>query len=90
MRKNRVSRLIPFGWKLVGEDTGFTSGEIEDIPEEIEALEKAKWYVAAGYTLSSTRDWLVQTTKRDITIPGMLVALKNVRHRNPNTNQVED
>lgn len=88
--RQRTGNTIPFGWKLLEEGPTVFSGKIEEIPEEIEALEKAKWYVGAGYTLQSTRDWLVKTTKREITLPGMLKAIKNVRHRNPNTNQIED
>lgn len=83
MIKPRKSRTIPFGWKSLG-DT------IEDVPEEIQGLEIAHWYIGAGYTMQSTRDWLVKTTNREITIPGMLKAIKNVRRRNPDTNQIED
>ncbi len=74
--KKRQSRTIPFGWKSLGEI-------IEEIPEETKALEIAKWYVLGGYTLKSTRDWLVKETSREITIPGMVKAIKNVRPRNP-------
>jgi uncharacterized membrane protein YccF (DUF307 family) len=84
MIRERLYRTVPFGWKLIDEN------HLEDIPEQIEALEKAKWYIKAGYTLKSTRDWLVSVTNREITVPGMIVAIKNVRHRNPTTNEIED
>lgn len=85
MLKKRVSYTVPFGWKLLEDDDEV----IESIDLEIEALEIANWYILNGYTLQSTRDWLVNKTGRSITVPGMVKALKRVGYRNPTTKEVQ-
>ena len=63
-------RGVPFGYKKNEE------GVLELIPEQLEALEKAKWYIAKGSSLAKVRHWLVNKTKREISIPGMLKIIK--------------
>lgn len=55
----------PFGYKL-------TENGLEPVPEQLEALEQAKWYLYSGCSMQTTRDWLVKKTGRSISVPGML------------------
>lgn len=82
--RERKSRVIPFGYKLA-EDPDY----LEVIPNELEALEKAKWYYENGYTVRTTAEWLVKKTGRYLSQPGLLKAVKNVRSRNPRTEEIE-
>lgn len=61
----------PFGFKY-NEDTK----EREPIPEQLKALEQAKFYILSGCSMQSARDWLVQKTGRTISVPGLLKAIK--------------
>ena len=59
------SRTEPFGYRR-------TENGLEAIPEQLEALERAKLYIASGCSYQTARDWLVKKTGREITTMGML------------------
>lgn len=61
----------PFGYKY-NEETN----QREPISEQLEALEKAKYYLNRGCSMQSTRNWLVQKTGRIISVPGLLKAIR--------------
>lgn len=61
----------PFGYKY-NEETK----KKEPITEQLEALERANLYIKSGCTMQSTRDWLVNKTGREISVPGLLKAIK--------------
>jgi len=54
----------PFGYKKT--DTG-----LEPIPEQLEALDKAFWYLKSGCSLNTTRNWLEKHTGRYISTIGL-------------------
>lgn len=54
----------PFGYKRV-------EGVLEPIPDQIEALKKAFWYLDSGCSYQTTRDWLVKKTGREISFIGL-------------------
>lgn len=61
----------PFGYRY-NEETG----QREAIPEELKALAEAAWYIKQGCTMQSARDFLVKKTGRQISVPGLLKAIK--------------
>lgn len=48
----------------------------EPIPEQIRALAQAAMYIQQGCSMQSARNWLVKKTGREITVPGLLKAIK--------------
>ena len=64
-----MSRQEPFGYKR-------TENGLEEVPGELEALEKAQWYMKQGASMQSVRDWLVKKTGRKISVPGFLKSIK--------------
>jgi hypothetical protein len=46
------------------------------IPEQLEALKQAEYYIMQGCTMQSARDWLVNKTGRSISVPGLLKTLR--------------
>lgn len=54
----------PYGYKK-------TENGLEPIPEQLEALEKAFWYLKSGCSYQTTRDWLVKKTGRSISMIGL-------------------
>lgn len=54
----------PYGYRR-------TEDGLEPIPEQIEALEKAFWYLDSGCPYGPTRDWLVKKTGRSISFIGL-------------------
>jgi hypothetical protein len=46
------------------------------IPDQLDALKQAEYYIKQGCTMRSVRDWLVQKTGRDISTPGLLKAIR--------------
>lgn len=85
-RRLRHSGPLPFAWKKCEDDPKY----IEPIPEDIHNLEIAAWYVESGYSAVSVHEWLTKITGKNITRPGMLKAIKNVRSRDPVTNQIQE
>lgn len=75
----RQRKNIPFGFAIVNFDPNVYERVLIPVPLELESLIIAKWYLDHGYTNQSTRDWLVNTTNRVITVPGMRHAIKNVK-----------
>ena len=63
------ARKEPFGYRLTEEG-------LEPVEEQLEALEKAKFYIESGCSMQNTRNWLVAKTGRKISVPGMLKAIK--------------
>jgi len=55
------------------------NGVKQPIPEQLKALEQAKFYLKSGCTMRATRDWLVQKTGREISTPGLLKAIRYVK-----------
>jgi hypothetical protein len=54
----------PFGYKKTDEG-------LEPIPEQLEALKKAFWYLDSGCPYMGTRNWLVKKTGRTISHVGL-------------------
>lgn len=55
----------------------------EPIESELKALKQAKFYIAQGCSMQSARDWLVKKTGREISVQGLLKAIKytpEIRH----------
>jgi len=48
------------------------NGIKQPIPEQLEALKQAVFYVKSGCTLQATKEWLVKKTGRTISNPGLL------------------
>ena len=53
------------------------NGIKQPIPEQLEALKQAIFYIKSGCTIQATKDWLVKKTGRPISNPGLL---KIVQH----------
>lgn len=65
MAANRINGpREPFGYKK-------TESGLEEIPEQLAALEKAFWYLDSGCSYQATRDWLVKKTGREISFIGL-------------------
>lgn len=75
--KNRKARVIPFGWQAIGDNL------LKKIPLEFTALENARWLLEQGKPIGKVRNWLINTTGRQISQTGMLKAVKNVEPREP-------
>lgn len=65
----------PFGYVVNLE------GIREAIPEQIKALAQAAFYIQQGCSMQSARDWLVQKTGRQISVPGLLKAIRYDKHK---------
>lgn len=61
----------PFGYKY-NEETK----DKEPIEDQLKALEQAAFYIQSGCTMQSARDWLVKKTGRNISVPGLLKAIR--------------
>lgn len=72
----RVSRTIPFGYKLDSEDPDV----LLPIPLELEALELAKKHVKV-YSYRVVADWLSEVTGRKISHVGLDKRIKSDRTR---------
>jgi hypothetical protein len=70
----------PFGYKF-NEETG----QREVIPEQIKDLAKAAKYIDQGCGMQTVRDWLVNKTGRNISVPGLLKAIKYDKHKRSST-----
>ena len=64
-----MSRHAPYGYKIDEQGNKLV------IPEQLEALKQAEYYIMQGCTMQSARDWLVKKTGRTISVPGMLKAI---------------
>lgn len=64
-----TARKEPFGYQLTEEG-------LKPVEEQLEALEKAKYYIESGCSMQSARDYIVAKTGRKISVPGMLKAIK--------------
>ena len=78
-----MSRAEPFGYYKDKDGNKLV------IPNQLEALKQAKYYVDNGCTLRATRDWLVNKTGREISIPGLVKAIKHAGNAEK-TNQTQD
>ena len=52
------------------------NGVKQPIPDQLKALEQAKFYMKSGCTMRAARDWLVMKTGREISTPGLLKAIR--------------
>jgi len=68
----RLARTIPFGYKKDENDDSW----LIPIPQELEALEKAKLYVKQ-YAVRKVAIWLTKVTGREISHVGLSKRLKN-------------
>lgn len=68
----RLARTIPFGYKKDENDDNW----LIPIPQELEALEKAKLYVKQ-YAVRKVAIWLTKVTGREISHVGLSKRLKN-------------
>lgn len=68
----RYGTVIPFGYRLDPEDPQ----QLLPIPEELAALEEAKKHLKT-YSYKKVRDWLVETTGREISVAGLRGRVKN-------------
>jgi len=68
----RLSRTIPFGYKVDEEDDGW----LQPVPLELQALEKAKKYLKQ-YSSRQVAAWLTTVTGREISHVGLLKRVKN-------------
>ena len=69
--KKRVSRTIPFGYKVNEEDDKL----LEPIQEELEAIEQAKQYIKSC-SYREVAGWMQRKTGRYISAPGLMKVLK--------------
>ena len=69
--KKRISRTIPFGYKLNEEDDKL----LEPIQEELEAIEQAKQYIKSC-SYREVAGWMKRKTGRYISAPGLMKVLK--------------
>jgi len=69
--KKRVSRTIPFGYKVNEEDNKL----LEPIQEELEAIEQAKQYIKSC-SYREVAGWMERKTGRYISAPGLMKVLK--------------
>ena len=51
-------------------------GQKQPIQDQLDALERVKFYLKQGCTMQAVRDWLVKKTGRNISVPGMLKSIK--------------
>ena len=70
-----MSRSEPFGYYRDDKGNKLV------IPNQLDALKQAKYYVDNGCTLKATRDWLVKKTGRDISVPGLVKAIKHAGNK---------
>ena len=75
------SKVAPFGYKINDEDTSI----FDPIPEELQALEKAKQYMKQ-YSSRKVAAWLTSVTGRAITHVGLL---KRIRHEGTNKRKAQ-
>lgn len=68
----RLSRTIPFGYKVDEEDDGW----LQPVPLELQALEKAKKYLKQ-YSSRQVAAWLTTVTGREISHVGLLKRIKS-------------
>ena len=73
----RISRTVPFGYKLHPED----SGVLVPIPDELDKLQQAKKYLKQ-YSYREVANWLSKNTGRYISHVGLRKRLDNERTRN--------
>jgi hypothetical protein len=64
--RKRKARTIPYGYKLNEDDSDYIIG----VPEELEAIEKAKEYIESC-TYKEVSEWLHRKTGRPITTMGL-------------------
>ena len=69
--KKRVSRTIPFGYKINEVDDKL----LEPIQEELEAIEQAKQYLKSC-SYREVAGWIERKTGRYISAPGLMKVLK--------------
>jgi hypothetical protein len=69
----RVSKQIPFGYKVSEEDPD----TLLPIELELEALEKAKLYKDRGHSLRDIANWIEQVTGRKISHSGLDKRIKS-------------
>ena len=69
--KKRVSRTIPFGYKVNEEEVNL----LEPIQEELEAIEQAKQYIKSC-SYREVAGWMQRKTGRYISAPGLMKVLK--------------
>jgi len=69
--KKRVSRTIPFGYKVNEQDNKL----LDPIPEELEAIEQAKNYIKSC-SYREVAGWMQRKTGRYISAPGLMKVLK--------------
>jgi hypothetical protein len=76
----RIARTIPFGYKVDEDDPKW----LAPIPEELEALEKAKQYLKQ-YSLRNVAAWLSKVTGREISHVGLTKRIKNEQSQRQRT-----
>jgi hypothetical protein len=64
--RKRKARTIPYGYKLNEDDSDYIIG----VPEELEAIEKAKEYIESC-TYKEVSEWLHRKTGRPISTMGL-------------------
>lgn len=62
-------------------------GNIQVVEKDLAALKQAEYYIRQGCTMQSARDWLVQKTGKQITVPGLLKAIHYDSAKKSNTNK---
>ena len=72
----RVSKTVPFGYKVDEEDDKI----LVPIDEELDALEQAKKYIRQ-YSYREVANWLSTTTERHISHEGLRKRITNERSR---------
>lgn len=65
-----MSRAEPFGYYKNEE------GIKVEIPDQLEALKQAEYYIMQGCAMAPVRNWLVKKTGRVITVAGLLKAIR--------------
>lgn len=74
-----MSKAEPFGYYKDAQ------GNKLAIPDQLEALKQANYYIQQGCTMQATRDWLVQKTGREISVPGLLKSIRYDRTKKNNS-----
>jgi len=72
----RVSKTVPFGYKVDEEDSKI----LVPIDDELDALEQAKKYIKQ-YSYREVANWLSTTTKRNISHEGLRKRITHERSR---------
>lgn len=70
----RIGRTVPFGYKVDEENEKL----LQPIPNELEALEKAKQYLKQ-YSSRQVAAWLTKVSGREISHVGLLKRIRNER-----------